>query len=234
MLVTIIIPASNINIEAANYSVFLIREISMLNVWPQIIEPSQSTTFPTPLKTWIFSIRVKLINKPEGVVCTNIYEISQKRHMHLNFKHFFSSSNHKTSVITSFLRKSNPIPSSSMLLYVLFKLCIFFWRPWPFLNTCFVTTWCSSHLSFSLCIHWKNLNLCPWGSKLSLSNLNEVLVWSTCALIREARFLDTWKNYYYHLIDIEREGHVHKSNDSIERKIKIYKFSLNFPRTVNN
>jgi hypothetical protein len=45
------VPASNINIEAANYSIFLIRKISMLNVWPKIVKPSQSTTFSTSLET---------------------------------------------------------------------------------------------------------------------------------------------------------------------------------------
>lgn len=49
---TSVVPASYVNIEAANYSVFLICEISMLNVGPEIVKPSQSATFPTSLQTW--------------------------------------------------------------------------------------------------------------------------------------------------------------------------------------
>lgn len=48
---TSVVPASYVNIEAANYSVFLICEISMLNVGPEIVKPSQSATFPTSLQT---------------------------------------------------------------------------------------------------------------------------------------------------------------------------------------
>lgn len=138
------VPASNINIETANNSVFLIREISMLNVGPQIVEPSQSTTFPTSIQTW------------PNTHMQHIYEILQR------FQSIFDKLiNYIHNIYTSFMRKSNPIPSGAMLLYVVLQLWVFFQWPWPSLNTCLVTTWSSSHLFLSensICFNFDDTN----------------------------------------------------------------------------
>lgn len=53
---------------------------------------------------------------------------------------------------TSFVRKSNPIASSAMLLYVLLEPRVLFWRPWSLLHIGLITTRSSSHFPLSLMI----------------------------------------------------------------------------------
>lgn len=43
------VPASNASKEATDQPIFLISKFPMFNIWPQIVEPSQSATFPTSL-----------------------------------------------------------------------------------------------------------------------------------------------------------------------------------------
>jgi len=47
----ILLPASNANVEAANDMLLFFCEVTMLNIWPQIIEPSQPAAFPASLQS---------------------------------------------------------------------------------------------------------------------------------------------------------------------------------------
>lgn len=50
------IPASNATKESTDYSIFIFRKLPMLKVWPQIIKPSESATFPTSFQTCLRQI----------------------------------------------------------------------------------------------------------------------------------------------------------------------------------
>jgi hypothetical protein len=45
-----LLPAPYADIEAANDVLLFFREVTMLNVWPQIVEPSQPAAFPASLQ----------------------------------------------------------------------------------------------------------------------------------------------------------------------------------------
>ena len=47
-----LLPAPNANVEAANDVLLFFCEGTMLNVWPQIVEPSQPAAFPASLQPW--------------------------------------------------------------------------------------------------------------------------------------------------------------------------------------
>jgi hypothetical protein len=45
-----LLPASDANVEAANDMLLFFCEVTMLNVWSQIVEPSQPAAFPASLQ----------------------------------------------------------------------------------------------------------------------------------------------------------------------------------------
>jgi hypothetical protein len=46
------LPAADANVEAANDVLLFFAEVPVLDVWPQIVEPSQPAAFATPLQPW--------------------------------------------------------------------------------------------------------------------------------------------------------------------------------------
>lgn len=61
------LPAPNTNIEAADDVVFFFRESPMLDVWPQVIQPSQSTTLSASLNSCLYN----LINETDKNLITS-------------------------------------------------------------------------------------------------------------------------------------------------------------------
>lgn len=123
----IIVPASDTDVEAADYVVFFLGKTSMLDVRPQVIQPSQSAAFPTPPQPFNYQKKKRNVKNPS---------LNQ---INIDFLEVILC------ICTDFLWKGDPVSSGAGAFDVGFELRVLLRRPRPLLHVSFVTAWSSSH-----------------------------------------------------------------------------------------
>ena len=103
------LPASNGSEEVADDSILVIREVAMLYVWPQIVEPPQPAALAAPL---------------QPCNARSFFRYTKPSWLNNASRHACYYCLCRTSSITCFVRESNPVAAGAILVDVLLELAV--------------------------------------------------------------------------------------------------------------